>query len=44
MLLAFHEIFMPKALSILGIARLVEVVHVELANETGEVVVLKVTW
>ena len=43
MLLALHKVLVAEALSILCVTRLVEVVHVELAHKTREVVVLEVT-
>ena len=42
MFLATYEIFVSKALSILSVSGLVEVVHVQLPDETRKVVVLEV--
>ena len=44
MFLAFNEIVMLEALLIFGISSLSEIVHVELAHEGREVVVLEVSW
>ena len=43
-LLSFDKIVVAEALSVLRVPRLVEVVHVELADEAREVVVLEVAW
>lgn len=42
--LAANEVLVPEALSVLRVARLVEVVHVQLADEAGEIVVFEVLW
>ena len=44
MLFPTNEILVSKTLSILRVARLMEVVHVQLSDETRKVVVLEVFW
>ena len=44
MLLSLDEIVMFEALLIFGVSSLSEIVHVELAHEGREVVVLEVSW
>jgi len=43
-LFASSEVIVAEAFSVLGVARLGEVVHVKLAYETRKVVVLEVSW
>ena len=42
MLLSTNEVLVFETLAVLSISRFIEVVHVELANEAREVVVLEV--
>lgn len=42
LLLVFAKVIMAEALTIFGVARLGEIVHVQLAHKTGKVVVLEV--
>ena len=44
MLFPTNEILVSETLSILRVARLMEVVHVQLSDETRKVVVLEVFW
>lgn len=44
MLFPTNKVLVSKTLSILRVARLVEVVHVQLSDETRKVVVFKIFW
>ena len=44
MLLSTYKILMFETLTVLSITRFIKVVHVKLADETREIVVLKVSW
>ena len=44
MLLSTYEVFVFETFAVLSITRFVKVVHVKLADETREIVVLEVSW
>ena len=44
MLLSTYKVFVFETLAVLSITRFIKVVHVELADEAREVVVLEVSW
>ena len=44
MLLSTDKVLVFEALTVFGVARLIEVVHVELADEARKVVVFEVAW